>query len=117
MTLDELRAKAFNAKAVLDSGLIIGEPVVKLADARAALAECEQQQQRWESALRVAQKRSGNLERKLAAAKEALINAKCELNCLGRDLQEIYDGKRQFPTALLNLEVMDEIASALNGCE
>lgn len=58
-----------------------------------------------------------DLERKLAAAQEALINAKCELNCLGRDLQEIYDGKRQFPTALLNLEVMDEIASALNGCE
>lgn len=49
------------------------------------------------------------LRERLAAAREALLSAKCELQCLGRDLQEISDGERQFPTALLSPEVMEMI--------
>jgi hypothetical protein len=45
--------------------------------------------------------------------REALREALSELRLLGRDLQEIQDGERTFPTALLDEETVDLVRQAL----
>lgn len=44
---------------------------------------------------------------------EALQAALAEMRCLGRDLQEIHDGKRTFPTALLCPEIVEQVENAI----